>query len=46
MLLTQQLKWIKTNTNYVIGKATEMEGMLNWAEKFQTKTITEHDVTG
>ena len=40
-----QLKWIKTTTNYLIGRATEMEHMLNWAERFQSKEITEHDVS-
>ena len=35
-----QLKWIKTASNYLIGRATEMEYILNWAERFQSRTIT------
>ena len=29
-----QLKWMKTASNYLIGRATEMEHILNWAERF------------
>ena len=39
-----QLRWIKTTTNYLIGRAGEMEHFLNWAEKFQSVTIGDYDI--
>ena len=40
-----RLIWIKSASNYLIGRAPEMEHMLNGAEGYQSTTISESDVT-
>ena len=37
-------EWLKTVKNYLVGKAHEMEFMLDWAEGFQLHPISPLDV--
>ena len=39
-------EWLKTVKNYLVGKAYEMEAMLDWAEGFQLHPISPADVAG
>ncbi len=39
-----QVRWIKTTTNYLIGRAIEMKETFNWAEQYQSREVAEYDV--
>lgn len=40
----EQLKWIKTTSNYFIGKHPELKEMLDWVELFQANIVTSRHI--